>query len=105
MKHEIIIQELENERGRYNSLFVDYNHLVGKSEERLDLFLDQMRVKEEVKAPNSTDFKPLKRIKEPWSKVAARMEAKHKEEYWKQKTESLESDVAALEKKIVSRET
>jgi hypothetical protein len=70
---------------------------------RLDNLLDVLKPKEQVKIDKNSEFKPIRHVREPWSRIQARQEAKHKQEYWEKKQKELESDIAQLEKQIDER--
>jgi hypothetical protein len=88
---------------QYQRLFDLYNKLVEREASRLDVFVEGLRPKQVEPRETGPRDKPVRTIREPWAKVAARQEAKHTLEYWEKKQASLETEIKDLEANIDAR--
>jgi hypothetical protein len=96
-------EQFRHEQERFEEVLALYNKLVEREGSHLDVFVEGLRPKEPEKRDMGSRDKPVRTIREPWAKVAARQEAKHTLEYWEKKQAALETDIKNLEANIDAR--
>jgi hypothetical protein len=98
-------EQFRHEQERFEEILALYHQVVGREANRLDAFVDGLRPKPVEARESGERNRPVRTIREPWAKVAARQEAKHTLEYWENKQATLEKEVADLEANIDARRT
>jgi hypothetical protein len=99
----VLESQLNDSKYLYDDLLIEFKKMSEKTGERLDVFIDNLKKPEPTSKPKESNMKPIRTTREPWARVQARAEARHRVEYWEKRNKELETDVATLEAKIDAR--
>jgi hypothetical protein len=101
-----LLRQLETEREINSNMTEHYHELIAHNEGRFDELFQQhnkivdsrLMLTRPVAQSDGPKEKQVKTRREPWAQVAARAEAKDRENYWKKKADSV--DGKTLETKV-----